>query len=114
MKKQVQIVLATVASIVSFVGLVLSVGTLVSLRSWHQLHRLLGYDYVSFADSQAVGGVASDFFVGMALLLIGSLLFTKIERASQAGKVVAALVLVFIAFTLVYACLNPRIGIRPY
>lgn len=114
MKKTAEIALATTASIVSLVGLVLSIGTLASLRSLDQLHRLLSYDYLSFIDSRAAGGMASDFFTGAALLLIGSVLFTKIERMSRVGQTVAGLVLLFIAFTLVYACLNPRIGIRPY
>lgn len=114
MKKQALIVLATVASIISLAGLLFSVGTLVSLRSPDQLHRLLSYDYLSFVDSQAVGGIASDFFTGVALLLIGSVLFTRVERTSHVGKTVAGLLLVFIALTLVYACLNARIGIRPF
>lgn len=114
MKKNARIVLTTTASIVSLVGLVLSIGTLASLRSLDELHRLLSYDYLSFVDSQAVGGMASDFFTGAALLLLGSVLFTRVERMSRVGRAVAGLMLLFVAFTLVYACLNPRIGVRPY
>lgn len=114
MKKSARIALVTTASVISLVGLVLSIGTLVSLRSLDELHRLLSYDYLSFVDSQAVGGMTSDFFTGAALLLLGSMLFTKVGRMSRIGQTVAGSVLLFVAFTLVYACLNPRIGLRPY
>lgn len=113
MKKRARIALTTVASIISLVGLVFIGETLVSLRSLDQLHRLLSYDYLSFVDSRAVGGMTNDFFTGVALLLIGSVLFIKVERTHRVGKIVAGLLLLFIALTLVYACLDTRIGIRP-
>ncbi|WP_175657325.1 hypothetical protein [Burkholderia ambifaria] len=114
MTKRTQIVLATAATILSLVGLVFSVGALLSLRSVDQFHRLLSYDYLSFVDGQAAGGLATDFFTGIALVLIGSILFTRTRRAGDVGKAVASFLLVFIALTLIYACLSPRIGVRPY
>ncbi|KUY86213.1 hypothetical protein [Burkholderia sp. RF4-BP95] len=114
MKKRTQIALATAASILSLVGMVFSVGALLSLRSVDQLHHLLSYDYLSFVDGQTAGGLATDFFTGIALVLIGSILFTKTQRAGDVGKAVASFLLLFIACTLIYACLNPRIGVRPY
>jgi len=114
MKKWTQIVLATAASILSLAGMVFSVGALLSLKSVDQLHRLLSYDYLSFVDGQTAGGLATDFFTGIALVLIGSILFTRARRAGDVGKAVACFLLVFIALTLIYACLNPRIGVRPY
>ncbi|HIH2751060.1 TPA: hypothetical protein ACYLN4_006887 [Burkholderia lata] len=114
MKKWTQIALATAASILCLVGTVFCVGVLLSLRSVDQLHRLLSYDYLSFVDGQTASGLATDFFTGIALLLIGSILFTKTQRAGQVSKVVAGFLLVFIACTFIYACLNPRIGVRPY
>lgn len=72
------------------------------------------YDYVSIVDGQAVGGMVSDFFTGVAMLLIGSVLFMKVDRVRRFGKVAAGTLLLFISLTLVYACVNPRIGVRPY
>ncbi|AIT20012.1 putative membrane protein [Burkholderia thailandensis E254] len=114
MKKRTQIVLATAASILCLVGTVFSVGALLSLRSVDQLHRLLSYDYFSFVEGQAASGMATDFFTGIALVLVGSILFTKTQRAGHVDKAVATFLLVFMACTLVYACLNSRIGVRPY
>ncbi|KWE64853.1 hypothetical protein WL77_20845 [Burkholderia ubonensis] len=114
MKKRTQIALATAASILALVGMVFSGGALLSLRSVDQLHRLLSYDYLSFVDGQTVGGLATDFFTGIALVLIGSILFIKTQRGGDVGKAVASFLLLFLACTLIYACLNPRIGVRPY
>lgn len=114
MKIRVQMLLATVASIITLIGVTFSVGTLVSVRSVEQLRHLLSYDYVSFVDSLAIGDVANDFYTGIALIAVGGMLFTKIERTSRTGKWVGGLALLFIAFTLIYACLHTRVGILPY
>ncbi|CAE6806044.1 hypothetical protein R69619_05433 [Paraburkholderia nemoris] len=117
MKTRAQIVVSIVASITSVVGLAFVAGTLSRVRSVDQLHRLLSYDYVSFVDSQAdgaIGSVASDFFTGIALILIGSILFTKSEKAGKAARVVAAVLFVFVALSLGYACSNLRIGVKPF
>ncbi|KAG8150906.1 hypothetical protein BFF94_023995 [Burkholderia catarinensis] len=82
-----------------------------------QLHHLLSYDYMSFVDSHAEGGMgsaASDFFIGVALILIGSVLFTKIEKTSRVARIVAACLFIFVAFSLAYACANHRVGVKPY
>jgi hypothetical protein len=117
MKTRAQIALSIVASIISVIGLVFVAGTLSRVWSLDQLHRLLSYDYMSFLDSQAdgaIGSVASDFFTGIALVLVGSILFTKIEKTSQTARFVAAILFVFVALSLAYACLNLRIGVKPF
>lgn len=117
MKTRAHIGVSIVASIISVIGLAFVVGTLSRVRSLDQLHRLLSYDYMSFLDSQAdgaVGNVASDFFTGIALILVGSTLFTKIEKTSQTARVVAAILFAFVALSLGYACLNLRIGVKPF
>lgn len=117
MKRRAHIALTVVASIVSAIGLAFVAGTLSRVRSLDQLHRLLSYDYMSFVDSQAdsaIGSVASDFFTGIALILVGSILFTKVEKTSQPARVVAAILFVFVALSLGYACSNLRIGVKPY
>ena len=115
--KRGKVVLSFPASIASAMGLAFVVGTLSHLRSLDQLQRLLSYDYMSLVDSQAegaIGGVAGDFFTGIALILVGSVLFTKIEKTRGIAKIVAAFLFMFIALTLGYACSNLRIGIKPY
>jgi len=114
MKLRASILVTFFAGVVSLVGLVLTIGALASLRTGDGLHRLLTYDYVSFVDGATVGGMVSDFFIGVALLLVGSVLFTKVDRVRRYTKLAAGILFVFIALTLVYACLNPRVGIRPY
>lgn len=117
MKKRAQIALSAVAAALSVVGLALVVATLIHLRSVEQLRHLLSYEYMSFVDSQAegsLGSVANDFFTGVGLLLVGSVLFAKIEKTSRAAGIVAAVFFVFVAFSLGYACLNLRIGVKPY
>lgn len=102
------------AGIVSLVGLVLTIGALSALKSLEELRHLLTYDYVSFVDGQVVGGMVTDFFVGAAILLIGSALFMKVDGARRFSQVVAGVLLLFVSLTLVYTCFNPRIGVRPY
>lgn len=117
MKTRAQIALSVVASIVSVIGLAFVAGTLIRVRSLDQLHRLLSYEYMSFVDSQAdgaIGSIASDFFTGIALILIGSILFTKIEITSQTARVVAAILFVLVALSLAYACFNLRVGVKPF
>ncbi|MBN3823977.1 hypothetical protein G3O00_10175 [Burkholderia sp. Ac-20384] len=117
MKARAQVALSAAASIISIAGLAFVVGTLIHLRNLDQLHRLLSYDYMSFADSHAdgsLGSIANDFFTGIALVLIGSVLFTKVEKAHRVARIVAACLFVFVAFSLAYACANLRIGIKPY
>jgi uncharacterized membrane protein YwzB len=117
MKTRAQVALSVVASIASVIGLALVAGTLGRVRSLDQLHRLLSYDYVSFVDSQAdgaIGSVASDFFIGIALILVGSILFTKTEKAGKTARVVAAILFMFVALSLGYACSNLRIDVKPY
>lgn len=114
MKPRASILVSLFAGIVSLVGLVITLGALGALKSADELRRLLTYDYLSFVDGQTVGGMVSDFFIGLATLLIGSVLLTKVDRVRRLGKVAAGVLLLFISLTLVYACLNPRIGVRPY
>ena len=114
MKPRASILLSLFAGIVSLVGLVLTFGALSALKSVDELHRLLTYDYVSFVDGQTVGDMVSDFFIGVAMLLVGSVLFTKVDRVRPVSKVAAGVLLLLISLTLVYACLDPRIGVRPY
>ncbi|MFM0437572.1 hypothetical protein PQQ84_13970 [Paraburkholderia strydomiana] len=117
MKARAHIALPIVASIFSLIGLAFVVGTLSRVRDLDQLHRLLSYDYMSFLDSQAdgaIGSIASDFFTGIALILVGSIFFTKIEKTSQPARVVAAILFVLVALSLAYACSNLRVGIKPY
>lgn len=114
MKPRASILVSLFASILSLVGLVLTIGALSALKSFDELRRLVTYDYVSFVDGQVVGGMVSDFFVGVALLLVGSVLFTKVDRVRRYSKLTAGILFLFIALTLVYACINPRVGIRPY
>lgn len=117
MKTRAQIALSVVASIISVIGLAFVAGTLSRVRSLDQLHHLLSYDYMSFLDSQAdgaIGSVASDFFTGIALMLVGSILFTKNEKTGKPARIVAAILFVFVALSLAYACSNLRIGLKPY
>jgi hypothetical protein len=108
MKPRAAVLVSLFAGVVSLVGLVLTIGALGALRSTDELHRLLTYDYVSFVDAQAVGGMVSDFFIGIAMLIIGSMLFSKLVYVRRLSKAVAGVLLLFISLTLIYACLNPR------
>lgn len=112
MKSAANIAWAIAASLVSLVGWGVSVATLASLTSVDQFQRLLTFDYLSFVDSRAIGGAGNDFFTGIALALIGSVLFTRVDRMNRIGKSVAGLLLLFVACTLVFASLNPRIGVQ--
>ncbi|MGN6653602.1 hypothetical protein [Trinickia sp.] len=112
MKKAADIVCAIAASLISLLGWGVSVGAVASLTSFNQLQRLLTFDYLSFADSRAIGGTGNDFFTGVALSLIGSVLFTRVDRMTRIGKTVAGLLLLFVAFTLAFTSLNPRIGVQ--
>lgn len=114
MKPQASILVSLFAGIVSLAGIVLTIGAVSALKSFEELRRLLSYDYVSFVDGQVVGGMVTDFFIGIAALLIGSALFMKVDSVRRVSKVAAGVLLLFISLTLVYACLDPRIGIRPY
>ncbi|CAM2191237.1 protein of unknown function [Paraburkholderia kururiensis] len=58
--------------------------------------------------------MVSDSFIGVAMLLVGSVVFMKLDGTRRISKYVAGSLLIFIALTLVYACLSPKIGIRPY
>ncbi|VWC82866.1 hypothetical protein [Burkholderia lata] len=114
MKRRITIVIATLFTLIGFVSVA---GTFAHLSTRDQLHRLLSYDYMSFADSLAerdLGDFANDFYVGVALLLVGGTLFIRIERTRTVARIVTSLLLTLLAFSLVYACLNPRIGIRPF
>ncbi|RQS17968.1 hypothetical protein DIE03_36540 [Burkholderia sp. Bp8992] len=117
MSARAKVALSVAASILSVAGLAFVVGTLIHVRNLDQLHHLLTYDYMSFVDSHAdgsLGSVANDFFTGVSLVLIGSVLFTKIERTSRGARIVAACLFVFAALSLVYACANLRLGIAPH
>ncbi len=109
--------LSVVALLIAIVGLVFTGGTLLRLRGLDQLHRLLSYDYMSFVDSQAdgaLGSVANDFFTGIALMLVGCVLFTRVAKTGRVAGVISAFLFVFVAVTLVYACLTSRVGTTPY
>ena len=114
MKPRASILVSLFAGTFSLVGLVLTIGALSALKSFEEFRRLLAYDYLSFVDGQMVGGMVTDFFIGVATLLVGSALFMKVGSVRRISKVVAGVLLLFISLTLVYACLNPRIGVRPY
>jgi hypothetical protein len=117
MKNRAQIALSILAAAFLAVGLALIGGTLTHIHSVDQLRRLLSYDYMSFADSRAegaIGGTANDFFPGIALTLVGSVLLSRVKHASVPAKVVAALLFAFVAVSLVYACVNLRVGAKPY
>ncbi|HGL6718209.1 hypothetical protein NTJ56_15340 [Burkholderia contaminans] len=113
MKQRIMIVIATLFTLI---GLVPVAGTFVNLSTPGQLHRLLSYDYMSFADSRVdrdLGDFAYDFYVGVALMLVGGTLFIRIERTRTVARIVTSLLFALLAVSLVYACLNPRIGILP-
>ncbi|MBY4722938.1 MULTISPECIES: hypothetical protein [Burkholderia] len=113
MKQRIMIVIATLFTLI---GLVPVAGTFVNLSTPDQLHRLLSYDYMSFADSRVerdLGDFANDFYVGAALMLVGGTLFIRIERTRTVARIVTSLLFALLAFSLVYACLNPRIGMLP-
>ncbi|OXJ00303.1 MULTISPECIES: hypothetical protein [Burkholderia] len=113
MKQRIMIVIATLFTLI---GLVPVAGTFVNLSTPDQLHRLLSYDYMSFADSRVerdLGDFANDFYVGAALMLVGGTLFIRIERTRTVARIVTSLLFALLAFSLVYACLNPRIGRLP-
>jgi hypothetical protein len=114
MKRRIMIVIATLFALL---GLISIAGTFANLSTPDQLHRLLSYDYMSFADSHAehdLGDFANAFYVSVALMLIGGTLFIRIERTRTVARIVTSLLFVLLAFSLVYACLNPRIGIQPF
>ncbi|MCH7861217.1 MAG: hypothetical protein IH998_05905 [Proteobacteria bacterium] len=48
-----------------------------------------------------------------ALMLVGGTLFIRIERTRTVARIVTSLLFALLAFSLVYACLNPRIGMLP-
>ncbi|MBN3748388.1 hypothetical protein G3N96_23625 [Burkholderia sp. Se-20373] len=113
MKQRIMIVIATLFTLI---GLVPVAGTFVNLSTPDQLHRLLSYDYMSFADSlveRDLGDFANDFYVGATLMLVGGTLFIRIERTRTVARIVTSLLFALLAFSLVYACLNPRIGMLP-
>ncbi|OXI86908.1 hypothetical protein CFB40_14540 [Burkholderia sp. AU31652] len=113
MKRRIMIVIAT---LLTLIGLVFVAGTFVNLSTPDQLHRLLSYDYMSFADSlveRDLGKFANSFYIGVALMLVGSTLFIRIERTRTVARIVTSLLFALLAFSLVYACLNPRIGMLP-
>lgn len=114
MKRRITIVIATLFTLL---GLISVAGTFANLSTPDQLHRLLSYDYMSFADSLAehgIGDFASAFYVSVALMLVGGTLFIRIERTRTVARIVTSLLFALLAFSLVCACLNPRIGIRPF
>ncbi|KWF02632.1 hypothetical protein [Burkholderia pseudomultivorans] len=117
MNRRAAIALATVATLLTLVGLLPVVRTLANLTTFDQLRHLLGYDYMSFADSLAdrdFGDAANDFYIGVALMLVGGTLFIPIERTRPIARIVVAALFALLAFSLVYACMHPRIGIRPF
>jgi len=114
MKRRIMIVIAT---LVTLIGLVSVAGTFANLSTPDQLRRLLSYDYMSFADSlveRDFGDFANNFYAGVALMLVGGTLFIRIERTRTIARIVTSLLFALLAVSLVYACLNPRIGIRPF
>ncbi|MDR0246159.1 MAG: hypothetical protein LBJ65_31595 [Burkholderia sp.] len=114
MKRRIAIVVATVFTLI---GLMPVAGTLANLSTLDQLRHLLSYDYMSFADSlveQDFGDFANDFYAGVGLMLVGGTLFIRIERTRPIARIVMSLLFALLAFSLVYACLHPRIGIRPF
>ncbi|WP_193098978.1 hypothetical protein [Burkholderia sp. Z1] len=114
MKRRITIV---IAALFTLIGLVPVTGTFVNLSTPDQLRHLLSYDYMSFADSlveRDFGDFANDFYAGVALMLVGGTLFLRIERIGSIARIVTSLLFALLAFSLIYACLNPRIGIRPF
>ena len=75
----------------------------------------------AFVGNQALGADGTTglsfpniVFPGMALALVGIVLLSRVKRASVPAKVVAALLFAFVAVSLVYACVNLRVGVKPY
>ncbi|MBN3773903.1 MULTISPECIES: hypothetical protein [Burkholderia] len=114
MKRRITIVVATLFTLI---GLVFVAGTFANLSTPDQLHRLLSYDYMSFVDSLVehnLGDFANNFYVGVALMLVGGTLLIRVERTRTVARIVTSLLFALLTFSLVYACLNPRIGTLPF
>ncbi|WP_126282748.1 hypothetical protein [Burkholderia stagnalis] len=94
-------------------GIVLA--TIGQIKSWHQLYRLITFDYMSFVDSLDAGGAANDFFVALAGLAIASTVWVMLTYKSPARipRIVASVVFAFVAFCLVYGVANTRVGQMP-
>ncbi|MFM0646658.1 hypothetical protein PQR14_20225 [Paraburkholderia bryophila] len=117
MKNRAKILLIFLASVVSLIGLLFVIGTIVDIKSIDQVRRLLSFKYLSFVDSLEAGGISgmtSDFFTGVGLLLLGSTLFTRVDKVSRAAHAIAGVVFIFFAACLVYACLTANTGARPF
>ncbi|VWC04044.1 hypothetical protein BPS26883_05046 [Burkholderia pseudomultivorans] len=117
MNQRAAIAVAAIATLLTLVGLLPVARTVANLTTFGQLRHLLGYDYMSFADSLAdrdFGDAANDFYPGVALMLVGGTLLIRIERTRPIARIVVASLFALLAFSLVYACMHPRIGIRPF
>ncbi|KVD14113.1 hypothetical protein WJ96_36310 [Burkholderia ubonensis] len=116
MRKLTQIGLALLSGSLLLVGAVLSIGTLTDLRTTEQFRQLLRFNYMSIADSMEVGGsgsIASMFFTGIGMLLLGCALLAGFGRVAKVARYVTCGLYLFLAFCLVYACLHPRVGEVP-
>ncbi|WP_157381372.1 hypothetical protein [Burkholderia ubonensis] len=89
--------------------------TIGEVKSWHQLYRLITFDYMSFVDSLDAGGAANDFFVALAGLTISATVWVMLTYKSPARipRIVASVVFAFLAFCLVYGVANTRVGQVP-
>jgi hypothetical protein len=117
MKNRAKIMWVLVAAVPSFIGLLFIIGTAFDIKSTSQLQQLLSFRYLSFVDSLEAGGISgmtNDFFTGVGLLLLGSTLFTKVKRVSWLARCVAGVIFTFVAICLVFACLTPQIGVKPF
>lgn len=108
------VLMASAAFFISF-GLLFTVGTLADLKTIGQFRKLLGFDYMSLMDSFELGGrdgMSNDFFTGVALLILGNILLMPVKSTRRFAKIVVGGLFIFVAFSLVYACLDTRIGVR--
>ncbi|KVN70930.1 hypothetical protein [Burkholderia ubonensis] len=104
------------AALPCFIGYAVIVSTLLHVETLTQLDRLVSFGYLSFADSLEIsdaGGPADFFFGGIGLVLLGSLLLTKVPSVERIARGIACALFLFLASCLVYACLHPRVGEVP-
>ncbi|AOJ66425.1 hypothetical protein WJ32_29070 [Burkholderia ubonensis] len=109
-------VAAALAALSCFIGCAVIVSTLLHVETLTQLDRLVSFGYLSFADSLEIsdaGGPADFFFGGIGLVLLGSLLLTKVPSVERIARGVACALFLFLASCLVYACLHSRVGEVP-
>ncbi|MGH8778796.1 hypothetical protein [Paraburkholderia sp.] len=117
MRKLFRIGLALLSGVLLLAGSILSFGTLMDLRSAEQFRQLISFNYTSIADGMEVGGngsIASMFFTGVGVLLVGGALLADFDRVAKIMRFAMCGLYLFLAFCLIYASLHSRVGVRPY